>query len=104
MKSMILRPTLIALSALGLAGWSTYDSRGYRYSGVSVGVGSSYPYYGRYDGYYYAGPGYDFYDRRGPRLRWNHRHRRDWDPRRPRSGHRENRCGYRRQWRQDRRD
>lgn len=104
MKSMILRPTLIALAALGLAGCSTYDSRGYGSSRVSVGVGSSYPYYGWYDGYYYPGTGYYIYDRRGARMRWNDRHRRYWESRRPRSGYRENWSGYRREWRQDRRD
>jgi len=103
MKSMIVRPALIALAALGLAGCSTYDSGGYGYSRVSVGLASSYPYYGWYDGYYYPGTGYYIYDRRGSRYRWSERHRNYWESRRPARGYRENWSGYQREWRQDRR-
>src|SRR5690554_8135295 len=107
MKSMIVRPALIALAALGLAGCSTYDSGGYGYSRVSVGLASSYPYYGWYDGYYYPGTGYYIYDRSGSRYRWSDRHRRYWEVRRPSRGYRENWSGYRsdrRAWGQERRE
>jgi hypothetical protein len=108
MKSTILRPAIIALAALGLAGCSSYDDGyGYGYSRVSVGLGSyggyHRPYYGWYDGYYYPGTGYYLYDRYGSRHRWNDRYRTYWESRRPSRGYRENWSGYQREWRQDRR-
>ena len=80
MKSTILRPALIAVAALGLAGCSSYDDGyGYGYSRVSLGYGNYHqPYYGWYDNYYYPGTGYYVYDRYGSRHRWNDRYRNYW--------------------------
>ena len=110
MKSMILRPAIIVLAAFGLAGCSTYDS-GYGHSRISLGYGSSSPYYGWYDGYYYPGTGYYVYDRSGSRHRWNDRYRRYWEARRPSRGYRDNWSEYRqerredaREWRRERRE
>ena len=108
MKSMILRPAIIATltlgAALGLAGCSSYDS-GYGYSRVSLGYGSAYrPYYGWYDGYYYPGTGYYIYDRSGSRYRWSDRYRNYWESRRPSRGYRDNWSEYRRERRDDRRE
>lgn len=105
MNSIILRPALIAVAALGLAGCSSYD-RGYGYSRVAVGH-SNYarPYYGWYDGYYYPGTGYYVYDRSGSRYRWSDRYRGYWEARRPSSrSYRDNWSGYRQDRRDDRRD
>jgi hypothetical protein len=111
MKSTILRPAIIAVAALGLAGCSSYDDGyGYGYSRVSLGYsnyggyGTPY-YYGWYDGYYYPGTGYYLYDRYGSRYRWSDRYRNYWEARRP-SGrsYRDNWSGYRQERREDRRD
>ena len=108
MKSMILRPAIIATmtlgAALGLAGCSSYDD-GYGYSRVSLAYGNAYPsYYGWYDNYYYPGTGYYIYDRSGSRYRWNDRYRTYWEARRPSGRYRDNWSGYRREWRRERRD
>ena len=104
MKSMILRPAVIALAALGLAGCTSYGN-GHGYSRLSVGYGNTYrPYYGWYDGYYYPGTGYYIYDRYGSRYRWSDRHRSYWKARRPSRGYRDNWSEYRRERREDRRD
>ena len=108
MKSMILRPAIIATltlgAALGLAGCSSYDD-GYGYSRVSLAYGNAYPsYYGWYDNYYYPGTGYYIYDRSGSRYRWNDRYRTYWEARRPSGRYRDNWSGYRREWRQERRE
>ena len=102
MKSMILRPAIIATmtlgAALGLAGCSSYDD-GYGYSRVSLAYGNAYPsYYGWYDNYYYPGTGYYIYDRSGSRYRWNDRYRTYWEARRPSGRYRDNWSGYRREW------
>jgi hypothetical protein len=105
MKHLILRPALIAIAALGLAGCSSYYDDGYGYSGLSVGYGNYHrPYYGWYDGYYYPGTGYYIYDRWGSRYRWGDRYRNYWESRRPSYRYRDNWSGYRREWRDDRRE
>ena len=110
MKSTILRPALIAIAALGLAGCSSYydDGYGYGYNRVAVSYGNYHrPYYGWYDNYYYPGTGYYLYDRYGSRHRWNDRYRNYWESRRPSGRYRDNWDGYqahRREWREDRRE
>src|SRR5687768_18048906 len=105
MKHLILRPAIIAIAALGLAGCSSYYGDGYGYSRLSVGYGNYYrPYYGWYDGYYYPGTGYYIYDRYGSRRRWDDRYRTYWQARRPAYRSRDNWSEYRREWRDDRRE
>ena len=106
MKSTILRPAVIGVAALGLAGCNSYydDGYGYGYNRVSVGYSNYYrPYYGWYDNYYYPGTGYYIYDRYGSRYRWSDRYRNYWEARRPSGQYSDNWSGYRREYRQDRR-
>ncbi len=107
MPMPIFRPVLAIAAALAVGACSSYDSRGYGYSGVRVGYSDySYPYYGWYEDYYYPGTGYYVYDRRGERHRWSDRHRHYWEGRRHGRSYRENWSGYqhRDKWRENRRE
>jgi len=94
---------LLPLSALGLAGCSSYyDDYGYGYGGVSIGYGRPYygsyygnyynpyyggsyygnPYWGWYNDFYYPGVGIYVYDRYRRPYRWNDYQRNYWEGRR----------------------